>query len=122
MMVEIVKIGASSIELKGVAFKESDKVQQILDICHRFKHLYMEGFPCGRKTRRENNLKLKKWAACPKITFTYIVTPPYSENMTINILVSDLQDLRKRYTQTQIEYFTAMFVQGIADEIIRTVT
>lgn len=118
-MVEIVKITSDGIELKGVKFEQGERVQKIMDICHKFKHLYLEGYPCGRKTRKEKNLKLKRWGKCPRICFTYLVTnDTESHNLAIHILISDVQSLLTRYTEDEIYYFTSMYTQDVADEII----
>lgn len=118
-MVEIASISPSIIELRGVRFEEGEKVQKIMDICHKFKHLYLEGYPCGRKTRKEKDLKLKRWGKCPRICFTYLVTNDNkSHNLAIHVLVSDVQSLLKKYSQDQIDYFTQMYTQDVADEIV----
>ena len=72
-MVEITSITQTDIELKGVSFDDKDMVEDIMAICHRLKHLYMEGHPCGKKTRRKNKIRMKKWAQCPEICFVYLV-------------------------------------------------
>lgn len=118
-MVEIASISPSIIELRGVKFEEGEKVQKIMDICHKFKHLYLEGYPCGRKTRKEKGLKLKRWGKCPGICFTYLVTNDNkSHNLAIHVLVSDVQSLLKKYSQDKIDYFTQMYTQDVADEIV----
>ena len=118
-MIEIARITPSSIELKGVKFSDGETAQKIMDICHKFKHLYMEGYPCGRKTRKNAKKRYKKWVDCPEICFTYLVTNDNaSHNLAIHVLVSDIQSLLKRYTEKEIEYYIQMFTQDIADEVI----
>ena len=116
-MVEITSIAQTDIELKGVSFDDKDMVEDVMAICHRLKHLYMEGRPYGKKTRRKNKIRMKKWAQCPEICFVYLVSA--SDRLKIHILVSDVESLLERYTQSEIDYFTQMYVQDVADEIIK---
>lgn len=118
-MIEIVEITPSSIELKGVRFKEGEKVQKIMDICHKYKHLYKEGYPCGRKTRKKQEEQATKWKNCPEICFTYLVTDDNAKHhLMIRVLVTRTKALLKRYSENEIEYFMQMYTQNVADEII----
>ena len=122
-MVEITKIDSSTIELRGISIADGEKVKTIMDICHEYKHLYMEGYPCGRKTRLKNKKRIKKWAECPKICFTYLVTnDTKNHNLAIKILVSDTQNLKKIYSDREIEYYMQMYTQDVADRIIANKT
>ena len=117
-MIEIVKITPSTIELKGVRFSDGQTVEKIMNICHKFKHLYLEGFPCGCKTRKNSKKKMKKWADCPGVCFTYWVTnDSENHNFTINILVSDIKNLLEKYTEREIEHFKQNYTQDVADAI-----
>lgn len=121
-MVEITKITPSSIELKNISIADGEKVQKIMDICHKYKHLYKEGFPCGRKTRKETKKRMKKWMNCPEICFTYLITNDTKDhNLAIHVLVSNTEDVRKRYSESEIEYFMQMYTQDVADEIVATI-
>ena len=121
-MVEITKTTPSTIKVKNIGIADGNKVQMIMNICHKYKHLYKEGFPCGRKTRKTCRQRIEKWANCPEICFTYLITiDAENHNLTIGILVSDLENLRKRYTEREIEYHTQMYVSDIADEILATI-
>lgn len=117
---EIRKISNTTIELSGVDINSKAEIEQILKACHKIKHLYLEGYPCGRKTRKKNNLKLKKWAKCPEICFVYLVTP-LGDGLIIRVLVSDLVSLKKRYTDDEINYFASMYIQNVADEITKEI-
>lgn len=124
-MAEIVRITPSTIELREINFKDDgEKVQKIMDIAHRFKHLYLEGYPCGRKTRKESKKRYKKWSDCPEICFTYLVTNDNTatpNNLIIRVLVSDVEHLIEKYTQEEIDFYTQMYTQDVADEIVRTI-
>lgn len=118
-MIEIVEITPSTIELKGINFKDGEEVQQIMDICHKYKHLYKEGYPCGRKTRKKQEQQTERWVDCPEICFTYLITNDNAKHhLVIRVLVSCTKSLLKKYNETEIEYFMQMFTQNIADEII----
>ena len=119
-MIEIAKITNSSIELKGVSFSDGEKIQEILEICHRTKHMYLEGYPCGRKTRLANKQRLKKWSDYPGICFTYVTTNDNKEhNVEIRILASNMEKLLERYTKKQIEYYSQKYIQDVANEIAK---
>ena len=120
-MVEIISITPSSIELSGVRISDGEKVQQIMDICHKYKHLYKDGYPYGRKTRKELKKRLKKWADCPEICFTYLITDDTEGHyLAIHVLVSYTEALVKKFTETEIEYYKQMYTQSVAEEIIQT--
>ena len=113
-------ITPETIELSGVGFRDGEKVQQIMDICHKYKHLYIEGYPCGRKTRKEKKLKLKKWVDCPEICFTYLITNDNETgNLAIKLFISHQEQLAEKYSEKEILYFLQMFSQSIAEEIIK---
>ena len=121
-MVEIIEITPSMIRLKGVNFTDGERVEKIMEICHKYKHLYKDGYPCGRKTRKEKKYRFRKWAQYPGICFTYLVTNDNEGHfLEIHILVSDKETLLKKYTEQDIEYYMQMYTQGVADEIIGTI-
>lgn len=121
-MVEIIEITPSIIKLKGVNFGDGVRVEKIMEICHKYKHLYKDGYPYGRKTRKAMKQRLKKWADCPGICFTYLVTNDNEGHfLEIHVLVSDKESLLQKYTEQEIEYFMQMYTQGIADEIVEQI-
>lgn len=120
-MVEIVSITPSRIKLKGITISDGEKVKKIMDICHEYKHMYKDGYPYGRKTRKLMGKRLKKWTDCPQICFTYLVTDDNEGHyLAIHVLVSDTEELLKRYTEQEIEYYMQMYVQDVANKIIAT--
>ncbi len=118
-MVKITRITPSTIELKGIHFgSDGDKIDTIMDICHRFKHIYKDGYPYGRKTRKKRGERLEKWSKCPGICFTYLVTnDTRGHNLEIVVLVSDEEKLLERYTKEEIENYKQMYTQDVADAI-----
>lgn len=120
-MVEVLEMTPAHIKLGGVHFVDGEKVQKIMDICHKYKHMYKEGYPCGRKTRKESKKRLKKWDKCPEICFTYLVSDDNAgHHLMIYVLVSDIESLLKKYTEQEIDYWRQMYIQDVADEIIKT--
>ena len=118
-MIDIIKVNERSIELRGVHFKDGEVIEQIMDICHKYKHLYKDGYPCGRKTRKKDGKRVKRWTDYPGICYTYLITNDTKEhNLLIKILVSSLDALKKKYTNTEIEHFTSMYIQDVTDEIL----
>ena len=121
-MVEVKEITPGKIKLGGIHFADGEKVQKVMDICHKYKHMYKDGYPCGRKTRKESKKRYKKWAECPEICFTYLVSDDNEGHyLTIHALVSDTDSLLKKYTEEEIEYFRQMYTQDVADEIVKTI-
>ncbi len=117
-MIEILRVTDSTIELSGISFRDGEMVDKIMEICHKFKHLYLEGYPCGRKTRKKSTEKYKKWTESPGICFTYTVTNDNeNHNLIIHVFVSDMETLLKKYTEREINYYTQMYTQEIADGI-----
>ena len=124
-MVEITTVTSSIIELSGIGFSDGEKVQKIMDICHKYKHLYKDGYYFGRKTRKKRGTKTAKWADCPEVSFTYLVTDDTNDSqdprLRIHVLISDTNGIHDRYTDNEIEYFRNMYVQEVADEILSTI-
>lgn len=116
-MIEIAAITPSSITLKGIEPYDYAGVEKIMDICHKYKHMYNDGYPCGRKARKKLGKRLKKWAYCPEICFVYLLKQS-DESLIIRILVSDYEGLLKKYSIEEIEHYRQMFTQNIADEIM----
>ena len=115
--IEIVEITPFILKLKGVGFNEIDKIRHIETVCHKYKHLFMEGFPCGRKTRKQLGIRMKRWQDYPGICLTYLVTPKENNTATVRVLVSSVEKLLSRYTRSEIGYFVQMFLQYIAEEV-----
>lgn len=121
-MVEVIKITPTSIKLEGISFRDGEKVEKIMEICHKYKHMYKDGYPCGRKARKESGIVYKKWGKCPKICFAYLITNDNrSHNLEIDIVVHDVESLLKRYTLKEVEHFTQLYAQDVADEIMATI-
>lgn len=109
----------SEIELEGVHFKDGELVEQIMEICHKYKHLYKDGYPCGRKARKKSGIVMEKWAKCPEICFAYLITnDTKGHNLLVKILLSNWESLQKRFTSAEIDYYAQMFAQDVADEIL----
>ena len=122
-MIEILEITPSIIKLAGVSFTDGERVQMIMSICHKYKHMYKDGYPLGRKGRKALGKRLKKWADCPEICFTYLITDDNQGHyLAIHVLVSDTEELLKRYTEAEIEYYMQMYVQDVANEIVATIS
>lgn len=119
---EIVKVSKEEIIIRGL----SSKMSKIAEICHEQKHLYKEGYRCGRKTRKKIGEKTEKWEDCPEICFTYLLTDDFDENkkykghngfLKIKILTSDRQSLLEKYSKVEIDDYAKQFAESIADEI-----
>ena len=116
---EVTGVTSSTIELKGISFSDGAKLEKIMDVCHKYKHLFKDGYPCGRRTRKKISQPLKKWGDCPEICFTYYLTNDNKDHhLAIQILVSDEESLLKKYTKREIEYFTQLYTQFVSDSIM----
>lgn len=118
---KVVKISGEEIIIRGLRLSNS-----ISKICHEQKHLYKEGYRCGRKTRKQMGKRTKKWEDCPEICFTYLFTDDFDEDkeygahngfLKIKILVSDRESLRKKYSNDEIAEYAYKFALSIADRI-----
>ena len=119
-MVEIIKNTSSGIELSGVKISDGEKMEIISNVCHKWKHMFKEGYPYGRKTRKERQERLKKWSGCPKICFTYLFTDDTAgHHLAIQIFVSYTEAVIKKYSEDQIEYYKCLYTQNVADEILK---
>ena len=118
-MIEVTKVTDTSIELNGVHFKDGELVEQIMEVCHKFKHLYKDGYPCGRKARLKKGERTEKWDKSPGICFTYLITnDTKGHHLSINVLVSNVEQLREKYPDVVIMYFLQMYLQDVADGIM----
>ena len=120
-LVEIKEIQKSTIKLTGISFKDSEAIQKITEVCHHYKHMYRDGYPVGRKTRKKTGKRFYRWTDCPEISFTYLIMPDTSgqSSVKISIYVSDIEETEKKYSKEEISYFMNMFVQNIADGILQ---
>ena len=119
-MFEIAKMDSTSVEFKGITFKEGDKVQKIMDICHSWKHMFLEGYPCGRKTRNKLEKRPKKWADAPGVCLTYLVTNDNeSHHLKLAILIGNEELLKRQYNKKELAYFVQMYLQRVTDEILK---
>lgn len=116
--IAIKEIAPFTLVLQGANFNDQKKVQRVMDACHKHKHLFMEGYPCGRKTRKKMGGRMKKWPDYPGICFTYLVTAGKNDTLTVRVLVSSVEDLLTKYTRGEIGYYVQMYLQGVAEEII----
>ena len=131
-MPSIVQVNHKSIILEGIDMFDKPLVEEILKICHRYKHLYLEGYKAGRKTRKAEGDMTEKWADCPEICITYTLMPcteifEEENNFTpkgntsyleIRNFVSEEEKLSlTRMTADEIIYWRNRFTNDIADDI-----
>ncbi|MBR6505558.1 hypothetical protein IKT18_01815 [Candidatus Saccharibacteria bacterium] len=116
--IEIVEITPFVLRFKGVGFNEVEKIMYIESVCHKYKHVFMEGFPCGRKTRKRLGARMKRWQDYPGICLTYLVTPRENNTATVRVLVSSVEKLLSRYTRSEVGYFVQLYLQYVAEEVV----
>lgn len=119
---KVVSTSSEEIIIRGL----KSKINAILDICHRKKHLFKDGYEHGRKTRKALGKVTERWADCPEICFAYLLTDDFDEDkrykghndlLKISILISDETSLLKRYTREQIDDIAYKYATSVADEI-----
>ena len=123
--VRIAKVSPEEIVLYNV---DLSRIDLITEVCHEQKHLFKDGYRQGRKTRKKDGKPTKRWAGCPEICFTYLITDDFDEDkefkehsgfLKIKILVSDWVGLMSRYSSEQVDAFAYMFAMRVADDIKR---
>ncbi len=95
---------------------EPEAREKIEKVCHKYKHIFMEGYPCGRKTRKKLGIRLERQQN-PGICLTYLVTSN-GGSATVRILVSSVEEALKRYTRREILWFVQDFMQSLTEELI----
>ena len=115
--IEVIEVTPFILRLKGIGRDEVEKIWFIESVCHKYKHIFMEGYPCGRKTRKKLGIRMERQQN-PGICLTYLVTPQGNDTVTVRILVSSVEEALKRYTRREILWFVQDFMQGLTEELI----
>ena len=126
---QIVEVNDKSIIVKGLSMKDDGGIiQKIMDICHRTKHLYKDGYECGHKTRSKTGKRHAYWEDCPHICIVYLITndmdyetgfkkDPNVPYLKICTVISELDDLKKRLTDREISLIRQMFISEISEKV-----
>lgn len=117
-MIKVVEVTEEKIELEGISFLDGEKVEQIMNICHKYKHMFLDGYPCGRKTRKISSEKYRKWEESPGICFTYTITDDNScHHLMIKVFVSEEDKLLKKYSAKEILHYKELYTLRVSKEI-----
>lgn len=114
--IEVKEITPFICDLTIGAREETEAREKIEKVCHKYKHIFMEGYPCGRKTRKQLGIRLERQQN-PGICLTYLVTSN-GGSATVRILVSSVEEALKRYTRREILWFVQDFMQSLTEELI----
>lgn len=114
---EILDKGVIKLDAENITNEEKEK---LLTILHKHKHLFLDGFPHGKKTRRELKKKAgivyEKWKDSPEVCITYYLTST-NDGLEIVSMIGNLDDAAKKYTQTELFHFMQLWQQDVIDEI-----
>ncbi len=98
----------------------NEEKEFVLNICHKHKHMYLDGYPHGKKTRRklrkQGGIEYDKWADSPEIDIVYYLSQK-DERTEIIAIIGNLTDHAKRYTERELELFLQNWQQSVIEEI-----
>lgn len=118
MSIREMEVEPFTLTIKGLDL--SDETMKLVgNVCHKHKHLYKEGYPCGRKTRMKTKKKYVRQKN-PGMCFTYLVTK-HNGVLVIHVLVSSLKELLERYTLDEILFQVQQYLQDVADELLKVI-
>ena len=110
--------GIIEIETKSLTDNEKER---ILAICHKHKHLYLDGYPHGKKTRHElrkkGGIKYEKWIGTPQVCITYLLMPT-DIGFIIESIIGNLDETSNIYTQRELFLFMQNWQQDVVEDII----
>lgn len=89
--------------------------EQIMEICHQKKNLYMKGYPHGRKKREKlakAGIIYEQWENYPKATICYL--PKQLEN---GLKITALPSADKGRTETELQLIAQQWQQDVIDAI-----
>ena len=102
--------------------KNNQARENILGVCHKYKHLYLDGYPHGKKTRRrlydKAGIVYQKWEESPKICIMYRLVPDESAGkILIKAFIANLEETSSKYTKRELSLFLQQWQQSVADEV-----
>lgn len=107
----------------SIANLTNESKETILNICHKHKHLFLDGYPHGQKTRRklkkQGGITYTKWTGSPEIDIVYYLN---ESNDLVNIvsIIGNQQEAREKYTNKELGLFLQNWQQYVIDDILAT--
>lgn len=92
----------------------------IRDVCHKNKHLYLDGYPHGHRARKKfagMGVYFDKWEETPKICITYWFQRPDKES-TNEIEIHAVVSNTHKYAPKEVAHFLAKWQQDVVDGLL----
>lgn len=92
--------------------------EEILDICSRWKNMFLFGFPhhaTKRKISAEAGIIYDKWEDSPKVCISYLPRQLENGDLVIKLLFSNTSTPPR--SEQEVVYFISLFQQHVAEEI-----
>lgn len=101
---------------------DTETAEKIMKICHKYKHLYLDGFPHGRNTRKKlagTGAVFNKWENSPHVCITYVFKKA-NEKVIINAIIANRQDVSRIYTDEELQLFLQQWQQDVLESLEET--
>lgn len=98
----------------------AEAIEKVMNICHKYKHLYLDGYPHGRGTRKklaETGVVFKKWRNSPHICISYIIRKSSENGLSIEAIVANKEKIKNKYSDEELRLFLYNWQQDVAENI-----
>lgn len=92
--------------------------EEILDICSRWKNMFLFGYPHHAKKRRMSakaGIIYDEWLDSPRVCISYIPKQLENGNLSIKLLFSNTSP--RKHSEKEIIYLISLFQQKVIEEI-----
>ena len=90
--------------------------EKVMEICHQYKNMYMDGYPHGREKRQKlakAGIIYQRWEACPKATICYL--PKVTEE---GLEITALPSAEKGRSGRELNLIAQKWQQDVIDAIV----
>ena len=92
--------------------------EEILDICSRWKNMFLFGYPHHSKKRKlsaKAGIIYEEWKDSPKVCISYIPSQLENGGLSIKLLFSNTSP--RLHSEEEITYLISLFQQNVIEEI-----
>lgn len=92
--------------------------EEILDICSRWKNMFLFGYPHHAKKRKisaEAGIVYDEWKDSPRVCISYIPSQLENGDLSIKLLFSNTS--ASPHSDQEINYLISLFQQHVIEEI-----
>ncbi|MBR3368521.1 hypothetical protein IKG45_01875 [Candidatus Saccharibacteria bacterium] len=89
--------------------------EKVMEICHQYKNMYMEGYPHGRQKRQKlakAGIIYQKWKEYPGVTICYL-----PKKLNNGLQITALPSADKGRTETELQLIAQQWQQDVIDAI-----